>query len=203
MLTDDMIKDDSWREELDKSFGWMGGEHGLYFECMGGWRFILKDMLERIDATLTDPEDRDRLPHQPGEGEVRRAQVLSQRRRPHRPHRRSGRSGVRHHLRRLRRTRPDAGQGLDFGPVRGAHGLEGLTSCGFGFSRTCISSFSTKSRCRSPTRTSASWRATSRRRWKPRSRGPSTGSRSTCPSSSCRATTSSTATASSAASTEG
>jgi predicted RNA-binding Zn-ribbon protein involved in translation (DUF1610 family) len=58
MLTDEMIKDDTWREELDKRFGWIGGEHGLYFECLGGWRFILKDMLERIDATLTDPEDR-------------------------------------------------------------------------------------------------------------------------------------------------
>ena len=58
MLTEDMIRDDAWREELDKRFGWMGGEHGLWFECSGGWRFILKDMLERIDATLTDPDDR-------------------------------------------------------------------------------------------------------------------------------------------------
>jgi len=58
MLTEDMIKDDSWREELDRKFGWMGGEHGLFFECLGGWRFILRDLLERIDATLTDREDR-------------------------------------------------------------------------------------------------------------------------------------------------
>jgi len=59
MLTDDVIKDHGWREELNRRFGWMGGEHGLYFECLGGWRFVLKDMLERIDATLTDPEKRE------------------------------------------------------------------------------------------------------------------------------------------------
>jgi len=59
MLTNEEIGDSSWREELNRRFGWMGGEHGLWFECLGGWRFILKDTLERIDATLTDPEDRE------------------------------------------------------------------------------------------------------------------------------------------------
>lgn len=58
MLTDDMIRDDSWRDELDKRFGWMG-EHGLYFECLGGWRFILKDFFERVEATLATPEERE------------------------------------------------------------------------------------------------------------------------------------------------
>ncbi|WP_457090585.1 hypothetical protein [Microvirga sp. P5_D2] len=59
MLTNEMIADSSWREELNKRFGWMGGEHGLYFECMGGWRFILKDFFERVEATLVTPEERE------------------------------------------------------------------------------------------------------------------------------------------------
>ncbi|MFC4171635.1 hypothetical protein ACFOYU_06140 [Microvirga sp. GCM10011540] len=56
MLTDDEIKDDGWRDELAERFGWMGGGY-LSFEHLGGWRFIMRDLLERIDATLRD-EDR-------------------------------------------------------------------------------------------------------------------------------------------------
>jgi hypothetical protein len=56
MLSDDQIVDDSWREDLNAKFGWMAGKHGLSFECRGGWRFILGDLLQRISATLTDEE---------------------------------------------------------------------------------------------------------------------------------------------------
>jgi hypothetical protein len=59
MLSEEQIKDDSWRDELSKRFGWMSPRGGLYFECTGGWRFLLKDLLERIEATLVTPEERE------------------------------------------------------------------------------------------------------------------------------------------------
>jgi hypothetical protein len=57
VLTCEEIKDESWRDELNERFGWMSGGF-LYFECLGGWRLILRDLLERIDATLTEDEER-------------------------------------------------------------------------------------------------------------------------------------------------
>lgn len=56
MLNADQIKDSTWRDELNERFGWMGGRHGLSFECGGGWRFLLGDLLQRIAATLSDEE---------------------------------------------------------------------------------------------------------------------------------------------------
>lgn len=59
MLNAEQVKDDSWREELNHKFGWMGSRHGLSFECSGGWRFLLGDLLQRIAATLTNEEKQD------------------------------------------------------------------------------------------------------------------------------------------------
>jgi hypothetical protein len=58
MLTCEEIKDENWREELNKRFGWVSGGY-LYVECLGGWRLILADMLQRIEAVLTSPEERE------------------------------------------------------------------------------------------------------------------------------------------------
>ncbi len=59
MLNAEQVKDDSWREELNRKYGWMGGRHGLTFEHGGGWRFLIGDLLQRIAATLTDEEKQD------------------------------------------------------------------------------------------------------------------------------------------------
>ncbi|MPR07802.1 hypothetical protein [Microvirga tunisiensis] len=58
-MSADQIKDSTWREELNERFGWMGGRHGLSFECGGGWRFLLDDLLQRMAATLSDEERQD------------------------------------------------------------------------------------------------------------------------------------------------
>ncbi len=58
MLSEEQIRDDGWREELNKRHSWMGGKYGLHFEHLGGWRFLMKDLLERIEATLVTPEER-------------------------------------------------------------------------------------------------------------------------------------------------
>ena len=36
----------------------MFGGHA-HFECLGGWRYILRDLFERIDVTLTRDEERE------------------------------------------------------------------------------------------------------------------------------------------------
>jgi hypothetical protein len=51
--TDQIGKD--WDDELRDSFGWMGGGW-LHFECRSGWKYLLKDVLTRIDLTLDEDE---------------------------------------------------------------------------------------------------------------------------------------------------
>lgn len=56
---DEVADDQSWRERLSGLYGHLGGESGhLTFECAGGWRHLLEDLLRDIDATLST-EDRE------------------------------------------------------------------------------------------------------------------------------------------------
>lgn len=55
MLNEAQIKDRGWESDLNNKFGWMGGGY-LSFECSGGWRFLLGDLLRRIDLALEGEE---------------------------------------------------------------------------------------------------------------------------------------------------
>ena len=101
------------------------GDTWTLFRVLGRLGFILKDMLERIDATLTDPEDRDafrisQVKQKFGElrcyhtGDERIERIVQ-----------AAEAGIARHMRGLCRTVSLSGQGMDFGPVSGPHGLEG------------------------------------------------------------------------------
>ena len=49
MLRDDQIKDETWRDEADKRWGYLFGRGGFYAACNNGWRGIIENMLEDID----------------------------------------------------------------------------------------------------------------------------------------------------------
>lgn len=48
----------AWDAEIDGRYGWMSGNGSLYFECGRGWKYLLEDMLRRIDLSLNSPEKR-------------------------------------------------------------------------------------------------------------------------------------------------
>ena len=125
MLNDAEIKSRDWHDPLNETYGWMFGGWG-FFECQSGWRFIIEDMLRGLDAKLTGDE-REVLPHLSGQREIRDALSLSQWSVEHRTHRRRRRGCFGADVRRLRRPREAAGQGLDLDPVRPTRRLEGLT----------------------------------------------------------------------------
>ncbi len=51
------LTDRSWMDELSGEYGWMSGG-SLWFEHLGGWRYLMRDLLESIDRVLRE-EDRE------------------------------------------------------------------------------------------------------------------------------------------------
>ncbi len=57
LTADEVADDQAWRDRLSGLYGHLGGQSGhLAFECSGGWRHLLEDLLRDIDATLTEDD---------------------------------------------------------------------------------------------------------------------------------------------------